>query len=135
MLGLHQEESLPYSVIAGKTLIGWSDLERPDPGMGVLSGAFRPAPGYQAVRRIFRLFADASPATSSEPTDTEKLQRYYRERDALGLRLLDSSGRLIPTNTVHVYDFSDEGGPDALELEVTVADPSFWGSYNPSTAA
>ncbi len=40
----------PYSVFAGSTLIGHSDLEFGDPSMGVAFGKFRPTSAYSAIR-------------------------------------------------------------------------------------
>ena len=41
---------MSYSVFAGATLIGHSDLEVGDPPMGVASGKLRPTPSYTSVR-------------------------------------------------------------------------------------
>ena len=120
-----------YSIRAGDTVLGWSNLELADPSMGVVYGAFQPAPGYSAVRQIFRMFAEAQPETSAQPSDTAKLQRYYEARDALGLELLDARGRRVAAETIHISDCSEEAGLDALVLEVILSDPAFWESYNP----
>jgi len=41
---------MPYSVFAGGTLIGSSNLELGDPPMGVASGKFQATPAYFAIR-------------------------------------------------------------------------------------
>jgi hypothetical protein len=41
---------MPYSVFAGDTLIGYSDLEVGDPPMGVASGKLRPTQSYATLR-------------------------------------------------------------------------------------
>ena len=43
--------------------IGTSDLAQFDRHPGVAYGGFRPGAGYELVQDVFRLFADAAPAT------------------------------------------------------------------------
>ena len=117
---------MAYVVEAGGSRIGTSELEHADPGMGVLHGRFSPDSGYESLRSVFRMFAEATPETSAQSTNQQLLEQYYRARDALCLRLLDAEGRLIPTTWIHIADFRAEAGPDAIELHVAVADASFW---------
>jgi hypothetical protein len=56
--------------------------------------------------------------------DPEKLQRYYRARDALGMDLIGPDGKPVTGATVHVYEQPGDGG--GLELEAHIADPAFW---------
>jgi hypothetical protein len=94
--------------------------------MGVAVGVFYPAPDYSRVQAVFRLFAEATPETSASATDGEKLARYYAARDALGLQLAEPTGRLLRTDTIHIADYSVEAGPDAMEVEVVLSDPTFF---------
>ena len=102
-------------------MLGHSELEHVDEGMGVRSGPFRPAPGYEQFRPVFRRFANAVGPTSREPENAEAFAKYYEERDRLGLRLFDDNGREVPA-VIHVHDYSVEAGPDAYQLEVYLAE-------------
>ena len=99
-------------------MLGHSELEDADESMGVRSGPFRPAPGYEQFRPVFRRFANAVGSTSREPDNSGEVAKYYQERDSLGLRLFDSNGQEVPTATIHLYDYSVEAGPDAYQLEI-----------------
>lgn len=107
-------------------IVGRSELERADPGMGIRTGAFRPGLGYELVQPVFRLFTEALGATSEQPNDETKLARYYRARDALGLELFDDAGNRVATSHIHIADLTEEVGPRALELEVVLSDPTHW---------
>jgi hypothetical protein len=121
-----------YRVEARGVLVGESHLETAaDQGMGVVSGRFQAAPGYAQVKAIFRMYADATRETSAGQTNEPLLQQYYQARDALGLRLTDGEGQLVPTTAIHISDFTDEAGADAIEIEVFLADRSFWASWHP----
>jgi hypothetical protein len=120
-----------YKIDANGLLIGESDLEDADQGMGLVRGRFRPNAAYAEVQPIFRKYADAIPNTSALPTDEALLQQYYRQRDELALRIVDASGSVVPTTSIHIYDFTYEAGADALEVDVIVADPAFWESRRP----
>ena len=115
-----------YVIRCAGMIIGHSELTERDESMGVALGAFHPALDYERVQPIFRLFAEASPETSAQATDEEKLARYYAARDTLGLQLVEPSGRVILTDTIHIADYSLEAGPDAMEVEVTLSDPRFF---------
>jgi hypothetical protein len=115
-----------YVIQCAGMVLGHSELLERDESMGVALGAFHPAPDYSRVQAVFRLFAEATPETSAQATDEEKLARYYAARDALGLQLAEPSGRVIRTGTIHISDYSVEAGPDAMEVEVMLDDPSFF---------
>jgi hypothetical protein len=115
-----------YVIQCQGMVLGHSELPERDESMGVAWGIFYPAPDYSRVQSIFRLFAEATPETSAQPTDEDKVARYYAARDALQLRLTEPTGRLIRTDTIHIADYSLEGGPDAMEVEVVLDDPSFF---------
>ncbi len=116
--------SMTYTVRLHGIAVGRSDLDRLDPEGGYARGTFSPATGYQLVQDVFRLYADAVPETPGAVADPEKLQRYYKARDALQLKLIDPDGTIISGTTVHVYERA--GNDDALELEVHIADSAFW---------
>ncbi|HJQ21926.1 MAG TPA: hypothetical protein VJ867_16400 [Gemmatimonadaceae bacterium] len=105
--------------------VGYSDLEDADATLGRARGRFRPGVGYDLVQPIFRLFAEAVPSPGADVADQDKLDRYHRSRDALGLSLEDDSGRQIRTSAIHISDYSDNGG-GSIEVEVLISDPVYW---------
>jgi hypothetical protein len=105
--------------------IGYSDLEEVDPSLGRARGQFRPGAGYDLVQPVFRLFAEAVPSPGADVKDAEKLDRYHRSRDALGLSLEDDSGRSIQTSAIHISDYSERRG-GSIEIEVLISDPDYW---------
>jgi hypothetical protein len=107
-------------------IVGHSELERRDESLGRAWGRFRPGLGYELVQPIFRLFSEAVPMPGGEPRDQDKLARYHSARDKLGLALVDASGRSISTSAIHIADYTEERGREALELDVLVSDPDFW---------
>ncbi len=119
---------MAYTVRVRGVDIGRSELENHDPGMGVAYGAFRPGAGYELVQDIFRLYADAAPNDGLGTRDEEKLERYYAARDALGLELVDKSGKLVPTTAIDISDYSKEAGTGAYEIMVYLTHPDDWSS-------
>ena len=105
--------------------IGYSDLEDLEPALGRARGRFRPGAGYDLVQPVFRLFAEAIPAPGGDVKDQEKLDRYHKSRDALGLALEDEAGRSIRTTAIHISDYSERRG-GSIELEVLISDPAYW---------
>jgi hypothetical protein len=107
--------------------VGYSDLEEIDPSLGRARGKFRPGVGYDLVQPVFQLYSEAIPTPGGKVGDTEKLHRYYRSRDALGLSLEDDAGRTIRTSSIHISDYSSrEGG--SIDLEVLISDKDYWQS-------
>lgn len=106
-------------------VIGYSELEDVDPTLGRARGRFRPGTGYELVQPVFRLFVEAVPAPGADVADTEKLGRYHRSRDALGLALEDDSGRPIRTSAIHISDYSEQHG-GTIDLEVLISDRDYW---------
>ncbi len=115
-----------HTVKLHNVIVGWSDLEQRDSSLRRAWGRFRPGVGYELVQPVFRLFTEAVPMPGGEPMDEEKLERYHAARDKLGLVLEDSAGRPITTSAIHIADYSERKGEDALELEVLVRDDRFW---------
>ena len=108
-------------------IVGHSELEQRDAAARRAWGRFRPGLGYELVQPIFRLFTEAVPMPGGEPRDEVKLARYHAARDRLGLALVDASGRTIGTSAIHIADYSEQRGTEAMELEVLVSDDGFWG--------
>jgi hypothetical protein len=106
-------------------IVGHSELEHSERGVGRAWGAFRPALGYELVQPVFRLYSKAVDADGSEQ-DAQMLERYYKARDALNLELTDASGGSIPTSTIHIADYTIEDGPSAIQLDVLIADETYW---------
>jgi len=115
-----------HTVKLQNVIVGWSDLEQRDPLVQRAWGQFRPGIGYELVQPVFRLFTEAVPLPGGEPMDEDKLERYHAARDKLGLVLEDASGRRIATSAIHISDYTERNGKDALELEVLVRDDEFW---------
>ncbi|NUO40243.1 MAG: hypothetical protein HOQ17_11200 [Gemmatimonadaceae bacterium] len=108
-------------------IVGHSELEQRDAAARRAWGRFRPGMAYELVQPIFRLFTEAVPMRGGEPRDEEKLARYHSARDKLGLELVDADGRRIDTAAIHIADYTERQGREALELEVLVRDEEFWG--------
>lgn len=113
-----------HTVRLRSVVVGWSDLEHADPFAGSARGLFRPGVGYDLVQPIFDLYRQAVPARGARPVDAEKLERYYRSREALGLSLEDEHGRVISTSVIHIEDYSSSRG--GIEVEVLIADRDYW---------
>lgn len=106
-------------------IVGHSDLEHSERGVGRAWGVFRPGLGYELVQPVFRLYAQAVAPDLSQQ-DSAKLERYYKARDALGLELTDQTGAKIPTSAIHIVDQTVEEGPSAIHLEVLIPDDGYW---------
>ncbi len=98
--------------------IGYSDLDSTDPSMGMAFGAFMPTDAYYQVQHVFLLFA------------VGKYSEYYSMRDTLNLELLTSFQRIVPTDCIHIVDFSQIIGDGNMELEVRLADVSAWQEFD-----
>ena len=107
-------------------VIGWSNLEKVDAADRRVWGQFHPGIGYELVQPIFRLFVEATPMPGGEPLDQIKLARYIAARDALPLELVDDRGTPIATAGIHIADYSESRGPEALSLDVLITDDAYW---------
>lgn len=105
---------MQFRVLSQGVVIGATNLESLDPSMGVATGVFAPSENYGAVQPIFRLYATAGITVAGQ--DETKLKAYYAARDALNLSLVTPAGETVPTESIHITDFSEETG----EYEVTV---------------
>lgn len=125
---LRLDDLMRHTVKMGGVIVGHSELEQCDVSERRAWGRFRPGLGYELVQPIFRLYSEAVPMPGGEPRDREKLARYHAARDKLGLVLVDATGRQLATSGIHISDYTDARGKDALELEVLVSDDDFWGA-------
>ena len=105
--------------------IGGSNLERLDPSMGVAMGVFFPSENYKRVQPVFRLYAEAG--TNIVDQDTDQLNRYYAARDALSLVLMTETGEAVPTDCIHITDYSVELGE--YEIAIIAADSDAFERY------
>ena len=110
---------MPYTLRLRGVIVGRSDLEDADPSRdrarGIARGRFRPSIGYDLVQPIFQLYAEAVPTPGGAVADDAKLERFTRARDALGLELVDATGRAAGTRSILVLDYGD--GAPALVVE------------------
>jgi len=114
-----------HTVYLKNVIIGHSDLEDADPALGRARGRFRPGVGYDLVQPVFALYTEAVPAPGAPVADNDKLERYHRSRDALGLLLKDDTGREIRTSAIHIADYTDRRG-GTLDIEVLISDREYW---------
>lgn len=114
-----------HTVRLKDVVIGYSELEDAEPALGRARGQFRPGLGYELVQPVFLLYAQAVPSPGSDAADKDKLDRYHRSRDALGLSLEDDTGRAIRTSAIHIADYSESRG-GSIELEVLISDRDYW---------
>lgn len=115
-----------HTVTLHGIVVGHSELEQRDASLRRAWGRFRPGLGYELVQPVFRLFSEAVPMPGGEPRDQDKLARYHSARDKLGLELVDASGRSISTSAIHIADYTEERGKEALELDVLIVDDQYW---------
>ena len=105
-----------FRLMQGDVELGRSELASLDEGMGMVSGPFRPSPGYSSVEPLFRELSEAIEARSVP-------DELYAARDALDLRVVGPGDLLVPTEFVIVYDFGEE--LDRV-LEAKLADVDAW---------
>ena len=116
---------MKHTVRLNGVIVGHSELEHADRGVGRAWGAFRPGTGYELVQPIFQLFSEAVPP-SGGARDEAKLARYHGARDKLGLELVDGSGQPIRTTVIHIADYTDGTGAGTIELDVLISDDAYW---------
>jgi hypothetical protein len=114
-----------HTVRLNGVIVGHSELEHADRGVRRAWGTFRPGMGYELVEPIFRLYAQAVPRDGGA-RDQAKLARYHSARDALGLELVDATGRPIRTTTIHIADYAETNAGGAIELDVLISDDEYW---------
>jgi hypothetical protein len=105
---------MKYSVFADGDLIGQSELDHLDRGMGVAYGRFLPASAYDRVQSVFLLFTEG------------KHDEYYKARDTLNLQIRTEESSVVPTSWIHIVDHSVELGLDSMELSAQVCDTKWW---------
>lgn len=116
---------MKHTVKLHGVIVGHSELEHSERGVGRAWGAFRPGLGYELVQPVFRLYAQAV-RDGVAVQDELLLARYYKARDALQLELVDARGARIPTSTIHIADYTVEEGPSAIALDVLIPDEAYW---------
>jgi hypothetical protein len=107
---------MSFTVKMSGVIVGRSELENRDPSRNVASGVFRPGLGYDLVQPIFDLYEAAGGSADA-------LSRYRKSREALHLKLVDSSGAAVTIRELHIRRNASSGAP---VLEVETDDPGFW---------
>jgi hypothetical protein len=105
-------------------IVGHSELENIERGVGRAWGQFRPGVGYELVQPVFRLFAQAVPLDGVK--NTTLLDRYIAARDKLNLELVDADGQRIHASAIHIADYTVEEGSSAISLDVLISDDAYW---------
>src|SRR5688572_29894338 len=116
---------MTFRILNGDKIIGKSDFEVLDASMGVAQGVFVPSLDYREVQPVFRLYAQAGISMADQ--DDAKLSEYYRARDGLDLSVTSPDGEQIPTDCIHITDYSEEIGE--MEVAVIVADSESFDRY------
>ena len=117
---------MDYVVRMRGVIVGRSSLERADAAARTAAGEFRPGVGYDLVQPIFRLWSEAMPREPGAERDDARLARFESARARLGLELFDARGGRYDVRAIHIADYSEEDGAEALELSVVSDDPRFW---------
>lgn len=119
---------MQFEIRCNEKTIGHSNLEGMDFGMGILHGEFSLSPGYEEFRPIFQLFGEASPDTAhNKAGDSEKLDAFRAQVSTLDLQIWHTSGRMMPTSHIHIYDFSADLGLDTeCQIEVQILETELW---------
>jgi hypothetical protein len=87
-----------FSVFAGSTLVGYSNLERGDPPMGVAFGSFVPVAEYAAIQR--------------------ECATNHSNQASLNLTVQSDSGNVIPCVGVSILDYSVQAGVAEIEVNL-----------------
>jgi hypothetical protein len=114
-----------HTVVLKGITIGYSDLEEIDAALGRARGVFRPGIGYELVQPVFKLYTDAVPTPGGDVSDADKLARYHKSRDALGLSLEDDAGRAVRTTAIHIADYTHLNR-GTIEMEALIDDARYW---------
>jgi hypothetical protein len=93
---------MKYEILADEIVIGWSELEKGDPPMGVALGVFHPTEAYGRL--------------------TSGAVLRVRPEDAAFFE---------PVAGVHIEDFSGDLGPDGMEVSVLGIDADTYQRYFP----
>ena len=112
-----------FLIFCENDLIGSSDLECRDSGLGTASGEFYPIEKYEKHRHVFKIFANAHDDSGTQ--DAVAIADYYRARDKLTLVVKSASGDVVESSTVHIVDFAEETD-DECWVDVYLADRSFF---------
>lgn len=116
-------DAMRFQIYSGERLIGRSNLDKLDPPMGIARGDFLPSEDYHTVQPVFLLYAEASveAIVNGVSQDSGAFERYYRGCDSLDLTVRLPDGEVVPTQWIHIEDFSVELG----EMHITMAIPDW----------
>ncbi|HTR77722.1 MAG TPA: hypothetical protein VMH39_06415 [Gemmatimonadaceae bacterium] len=92
---------MPVTILWNQSVVGMTLLELPLDAPGAVAGRLVPGPALSRARGVFGLYEQACQG------DAGALERFVRERDALGLTLFDKDGDPVD-GTVDLI--SDWGG-------------------------
>jgi hypothetical protein len=104
------------------TLIGYSNLEIPDPSMGVVFGKFIPTEGYKLIEAFYRHrshFLSDNRVSTSDQSIEKKLALLHRQSQEIyqHITLRTPEGDIVPFNFLDIHDYSDEL-PDERQIDV-----------------
>jgi hypothetical protein len=113
---------LNYRILINGKIIGYSELEGRDIGMGVCYGNFIPTSEYENYRSLFRLYIEAMILRDEHQQYEEKMNEYYEKRDLLRITVEEEGGRSIPVGAVTIVDVFAEFGYYDVEVILSGAD-------------
>ena len=93
-----------FFVTCDGQLVGSTDLEFLDEGMGVAHGRFYPGPGYEVFRRRVLDAAEARHARAPAPADRPRFE------------VTAAAGELVRTRDVVIDDFDDVAVDPAISV-------------------
>lgn len=111
-----------FNVYEHGILIGTTELEGDDESMGFRLGRFYPTDHYKLIQPFIKelsyLLSERRFFDTPSPRE-EELQQVF---NALELSLTTESGELIETDGIDIVDYSDDLGPEGIEVTILVKD-------------
>ena len=104
-----------YAVLLPSSVVGYTELEVPLAWNQWAAGFLEWAPGFEAVRSVFRGYAAAS-------GDVERMRHFVRQRDALGLSLHDGGTLPMAAQVELIREWED----GRLAIHVRIQDARYW---------
>lgn len=108
-----------YGILHVSGLVGTTNLEYPLVRGTWAAGVLLPGEGYQLVRPVFRQYALAGPSARTT------LKRFARDRDALGLTVVDGGTTPLEARVALISEWA--GGPLMVHLSIT--DTRYWARF------
>ena len=105
-----------YAITTPIAVIGFTNLEFPITRGARAAGFLEIADGYDLVREVFRMYRRAAPG------DRELLQRFVRERDALGLTVQDGGSLPLAARV----ELISEWNAGRIVIHVAIRDNRYW---------